>query len=55
MLCKTTSIVAIIISCDKLAFPIIAPNEMRTAAAQKSATIKLYEKHNLYPTDNTHL
>lgn len=37
----TTSNVAITISCDRLALPKTAPNDMRTAAAQKSATNKL--------------
>ena len=37
----TTSTVAITKSCDKLALPITAPNEINTAAAQKSATNKL--------------
>ncbi len=32
-----------IISCEILALPITAPNEMSTAAAQKSATNKLFK------------
>jgi hypothetical protein len=40
-LCMTTSKVAMMMSCERLALPNTAPNEMRTAAAQKSDTNKL--------------
>jgi len=36
-----TSTVAMIISCEILAFPITAPNDINTAAATNSATNKL--------------
>ena len=43
-LCKTTCIVAIIINCDRLAFPKIDPKEIRTEAETKSAINKLKTK-----------
>jgi hypothetical protein len=39
--CTTTSTVAITTICDKLVLPITAPKDIKTAAAQKSATNKL--------------
>ena len=45
ILCTRTSIVAMNVNCGKLIFPSKAPNEITTAAAQKSAFTKLKFKH----------